>query len=234
MKTPALVCALQAAVILSLTPSSPAQDNVTVPKSRLEELERKERELEQLKGGLNKTNTENVAPKSDQAKSEQPKPLPATNAPSAAPAVAYVSAPIASLPPLSTGDVVDSMDLANYYRTDAASADRRYRHQKFTVRGEIVGFEKPLLIRNYKILLKTPDHTRVVCDFLPPPNSNAVFTTDHGSQLVAMTVATKQGREFEARVPMAKIGDLAIIKGECKGLHDSEIKMSCWELSLMK
>src|SRR5262249_50690357 len=146
----------------------------------------------------------------------------------AAPAVTYVSAPIASLPPLSKGDVVDSMDLANYYRTDATAADRRYRHQKFTVRGEIVGFEKPLLISNYKILLKTPDRdTKVLCVFLPPPNSNAVFPTDHGSQLVAMTVATKQGREFEARVPMAKIGDLAIIKGECKGLHDSEIKMSC-------
>src|SRR5690349_3138016 len=147
MKTPALFSVLQVALILSLAPSSRAQDNVTVPKSRLEELERKERELEELKGGLNKTN---VQPAKETTKAPAPTKaeLAITNT---EPVITHVSPPMASLPPLTKGDVIDSMDLANYYRADAIAADKRYRHQKFTVRGEIVGFEKPLLIRNYKV-----------------------------------------------------------------------------------
>src|SRR5207245_8954244 len=63
-------------------------------------------------------------------------------------------------------------------------------------------------LRNYKILLKTADRdTRVICDFLPPEISNAVFTTDHGSTLVAMTVVHEQGKQGEVRMPMAKIGE---------------------------
>jgi hypothetical protein len=227
MKTPALCSVLQVALVLSLAPSSPAQDNVTVPKSRLEELERKERELDQLKGDLNKTKDQTVQPTKETAKAGA-----ITNTETV---VTHVSPPMDSLPTLTKADVVDSMDLANYFRADAVGAEKRYRHQKFTVRGEIVGFEKPLFIRNYKILLKTPDRDlKVICDFLPPENSSAVFTTEHGTKLVAMTVAHEQGREFEARVPMAKIGDMAVIKGECKGLHDTEIRMACWELALMK
>jgi hypothetical protein len=227
MKTPAVFAILQVALLFALAPSSPAQDSVTVPKSRLEELEQKERELERLKGGLNKPKDQNVQPKVQKSTE-----LPVTNVEVV---VTHVSPPIASLPPLTKGDVVDSMDLANYYRTDAVAADQRYRHQKFTVRGEIVGFEKPLLLRNYKILLRTADRdTRVICDFLPPENSNAVFTTDHGSTLVAMTYVHENGKQGDVRIPMAKIGDVAVIKGECKGIHGNEIKMSCWELALMK
>jgi len=179
MKIPSFFSMLQTALLLSVSfaGSALAQDNVTVPKSRLEELERKERELERIKNEQNKPQDEKTQPKPDKAS-----PPAVTNA---EPLVTHVSPPMASLPPLVKSDAVDSMDLANYYRTDAAAADQRYRHQKFTVRGEIVGFEKPLLLRNYKILLKTADRdTRVICDFLPPENSNAVFTTDHGSTLV--------------------------------------------------
>src|SRR5215471_6210837 len=197
------------ALAMSLNPCSLAQDNVTVPRSRLEELERKERELEQLKGDPNKTQTENT-----QLKHETPKPVP----PPAEPVVTHTSPPISSLPPLKADEIVDSLDLSNYYHADPAVADNRFRHQKLTLRGEIVGFEKPLLIRNYKVLLKTADRDiKVICDLLPPEKSNAVFTTDHGSKLVVLM--------GETRVPIAKIGDIAVVKGDCKGLHGGAVSI---------
>lgn len=200
-----------------------AQDDVSIPKSRLEELERKERELDRLKGDLNKTKDENVQLKREKAKAET-KPI-ATPAPEAV--VTHVSPPIASLPPLKPEEMVESLDLANYYHADIPAADQRFRHQKLRVRGEIVGFEKPLFLRNYRILLKTADRdTKVICDLLPPQNSNAVFTTNHGSQLVALS--------GENRTLIAKVGDVAVVKGECKGIHSGVVMLSCWELGLMR
>lgn len=200
-----------------------AQDNVTVPRSRLEELERKEKELQRLKGDFDKTKDENV-----QLKKEKEK-LPAqpVQVPPPAPVVTYVSPPLESLPAVQPYEIVDSMDLANYYHSDSVAADRRFHKQKITVRGEIVGFEKPLWKRNYYILLKTPTReTKVICDFLPPEKSNAVFITNHGDELVALM--------GETRVPIAKVGQSAIIKGECKGRSDTEVKILCWDLKLVK
>lgn len=200
-----------------------AQEDVTIPKSRLEELERKERELERLKGDLNKSKNENAQLKKEKAKAEARPATPAT----AEPVASHGSPPIVSLPPLKPEDIVDSLDLANYYHADAAAADQRYRHQKLRVRGEIVGFEKPLLLRNYRVLLKTAERdTKVICDLLPPENSNAVFTTNHGSELVALS--------GEKRTVLAKVGDTALVKGECKGMRGEAIMLSCWELALLK
>jgi hypothetical protein len=224
MKVPhPLLPALLLALAISSTSQLRAQDDVTIPKSRLEELEKKERELERLKGDLNKTKNENTQLKKEKAKAEA---KPVAN-PTPEPVVTHVSPPIASLPPLKPEEIVESLDLANYYHADAQIADQRYHHQKLRVRGEIVGFEKPLFLRNYRILLKTADRdTKVICDLLPPENSNAVFTTDHGSQLVALS--------GEKRTVLAKVGDIAVVKGECKGLHSGAVMLSCWELGLMR
>jgi tRNA_anti-like len=205
------------------SPQLLAQEDVTIPKSRLEELERKEKELDRLKGDLNKTKDENAQRKNEKAKL-QTKPVTAA---AAEPAVAHQSPPIASLPPLKPQELVESLDLATYYHADAQTADQRYRHQKLRVRGEIVGFEKPLFIRSYRVLLKTADRdTKVICDLLPPDNANAVFTSDHGAQLVAMSGDT--------RTVLAKVGDIAVVKGECKGMHGGAVMLSCWELALLK
>jgi hypothetical protein len=130
-----------------------------------------------------------------------------------------------SLPLLQPTDRVESMDLANYYYANSSAADQRFLKRKFTVCGEIVGFEKPLFIRNYRVLLKTPSReAKVICDLLPPENSSAVFTIDHGDTLVA-----KMG---EARVPLARVGQHATVKGECKGLHGSAVTILGWDLQL--
>ena len=201
-----------------------AQDNVTVPRSRLEELERKEKELDRLKGNLDKPKTENLQPKTEKQKPVEPR---VQMAISPAPVLTYDSPALESLPALQPYDTVDSMDLANYYHADTGAADRRFRKKKLTVRGEIVGFEKPLLQRNYRILLKTPSReTKVICDLLPPEKSNAVFTTNHGEELVALY--------GDKRVPIAKVGQTALVRGECKGHSESQVMIVGWDLKLMQ
>lgn len=214
---------LMALVICALAHSIVAQENVSVPKTRLEELERKEKELERLKGQSEKP-SEQIAP----ANQETPKPatlppaLPPVVAPPPEPVVRYSSPALESLPAPHPYEVIDSMDLANYYYANPTAADQRFRKHKISVRGEIVGFEKPLWKRNYRILLKTPIRgTRVICDLLPPEKSDAVFTTNHGDELVALI--------GETRVPLAKVGQTVVVKGECKGFSNSVVLVVGWD-----
>ena len=193
---------------------APAQDNVQIPKSRLEELERKEKELERLKGDLNQTRNENQQLK--QQKEEAVKI--SSIEPLTKPVITHTNPPLATLPQLQPDSVIESMDLASYYQADAAAADQRFRRQKFNVRGEIIAFDKPLLKGNYRVLLKTPDpKARIVCDFLPPEKANAVFPAEHGRQLVAL-----YGNN---RVVIAHLGDTVQVQGECRGMYDGEIRI---------
>lgn len=195
-------------------PALAADDNVTIPKSRLQELEEKERELNRLKGDLTATNAENAP-----LKKAQPQTPSKPAAPAPEPTATHVSPPIASLSALKENEEVDAMDLANHYRSDPASADARYLKHKFLLRGEIVGFEKPLLKRDYKVLLKTGDRdTRVICNFYPPDEFNAVFISNHGSQLVAS--------KGENRLPLAKVGQIVVLRAECRGWNDSSVLIS--------
>jgi len=126
-----------------------AQDNVTISKSRLEELERKEAELNKLKGDTTKTADENARLKKqhelDAAKIATI-PLPP------APVVLRPTAPIDSLPPVSHDEIVDALDLSQYYHQDPASADQRFGKRSFKVRGEVLAFEKKLFARQYHVL----------------------------------------------------------------------------------
>lgn len=215
----AAACALIPALLLLSGSAGNAQDSVTVPKSRLEELERKEKELDRLKGDLNKSRNDNARLKKENEKSAAR----AAQLPPSEPAPVHVSPPLESLPALRPDAVVESMDLANYYRSDAAAADHRFLKQKVAVRGEIVGFEKPLWKSNYRIFLKTTSRdTKVMCDLLPPPKANAVFTINHGDELVALV--------NETRVPLAKVGQQVVIKGKCKGFGDSVVTILAWDL----
>ncbi len=111
------------------------------------------------------------------------------------------------------------MDLGGHYRADAAAADQRYRNRSFIVRGEVIGFEKPLFVRDYKILLRTADRElKVVCQVYPPEDYKAVFTIKNGTALVGLTPR-------EERVPLTKIGDTINVAGRCKGLRDTEVVM---------
>jgi hypothetical protein len=191
-----------------------AQETVTIPKSRLEELERKEAELEKLKGAAKQPAIQNPATGNhDDATSQnrQPETVTTADKPSEKPAVV-------SLTPLEKDTVV-----AAHYRANATLADERYRKRTFKVQGEIVGFEKPMLVRNYNVLLKTAEpQARVICDFYPPENFKAVYTINAGTVLV--------GTLPDTRVPIAKVGDRVIIEGRCKGLSGGGVKLTNCEL----
>jgi len=200
-----------------------AQDSVTISKSRLQELERKEAELEKLKGELSSTKGENV-----QLKKQHEQDAARTAAAAPAQAVAtHTNPPLVSLPPFTEGEIIDAMDLANYYKTDAAAADQRFRKRTFKVRGEIAGFEKPPFIRGYRILLKTADpEIRLVGSFSPPDKYNAVFTIKNGVELVGQTADRSRER-------IARVGQIVLISGRCRGVNDSAVRMAACDLSFV-
>ncbi len=206
------LCSVLALLLLPLAVRS--QDEVTIPKSRLQELERKEKELEKLKKGAEPALAPVPALPPPTAGTPVPFPQrqlrlpPSTNSP--------VTQPLRPLSALGQGDIVEATQLAAYYRQDAGTADRQFKKQKVLVRGEIAAFEKPMFRRNYRVLLLTGDReAAVVCDLLPPPNLSAVFTANHGSELIGM-----QG---ETRILLAKVGQRVVLQGTCKGLHDNSV-----------
>jgi len=194
-------------------PLANAQETVTISKARLDELLRKEAELEKLKGEVSKTKGEN-----DESKKQHEQDSAKI---AAAPAHRiYSGPPLSSLPPLTDGQTVSAMDLAGHYRSDTPKANQRYRGQRFCVAGEIAAFEKPPFVRPYRIVLNTADPERkVICDFTPPEDFKSVFTTDHGSKLVGQTASG-------ARTSIAKIGQAVVIEGKCKGMSGSAIMIS--------
>ncbi len=197
-----------------------ADDNVTIPKSRLEELERKERELNQLKGDVKKAEQDNLRLKRE-AEAATAKAVAAVTVPAAP---VYTSPPLNSLPPLQADTLVEASDLANYYRTDPSAAEQRFGGKKFILRGEIAGFGKSLVKRSYEVLLKTPDRdTRVICTFYPPDKFNAVYTSNHGAELMAYM--------GENRVSLARVGQKVTLKAQCRGWHDGAVLVSGAELS---
>jgi len=197
-------------------------DGVTVPKSRLEELERKEAELEKLKHDLNKTKGENVQLKQQHDADAQRIAQSPTNVPPP-----HISPPLASLPPVAEGETIDAMDLANYYHTDAASADQRFGNRVLKVKGEIVGFYVVPFTRLYKIFLKTPDRgVKVICSFTQPEKFKSVFTVDYGEKLVGLL--------NETRVPIAKVGDTAVIQGHCRQSNPAEVNLSRCDLKAVQ
>ena len=191
-----------------------AEETVIIPKSRLQELERKEAELEKLKGQLHETKGENLRFK-QQAEVAQAQ---ATTAiPLEAP---HVSPALGSLAPLQPGEVVDALDLFNHYRADSAAAVQRYGKKTLLVRGTVVGFDKPMFARPYHILLRTTDRSgRIVCKFELPDRFNAAFTVKNGTELVGEAGS-------RARVTLAKIGDEITVQATCKGLSAGSVVLT--------
>jgi len=204
--------ALLALLCLAGALAARAQDSVTIPKSRLEELERKEAELQRLQqaatnSATNRAIPSNAAPVTAVA-------LPASQAP--VPVVSRVSPPMSSLPPFKEGETVDSVDLVNYFRAEPAEAEKRFHGQRIVVRGQIIGFEKPMFMRNYKVLLPGPDQSsKVICDLLTPRKFSSSYTIDQGAQLV--------GQFGENRQTLARVGQTVLMHGRCKGLKDSSV-----------
>ena len=229
-----------------------AQDTVTIPKARLVELERKEKELDALKVELGKARGETERLQRAKEKAEQEKAKAeserarverekaqltkakeaaeakatvATAAAAAAePAIAHDTPAMASLPPLKKGDVVDAMDLMNHYRTDAAGAAQRYGKQRIRVRGVVTGFEKPMFTSPYYIFLRTTERTwRIQCTVNPPREFKATYPAQHGETLVGVTTS-------DARITLARVGQTVEIEGVCKELKGQTLAFGAGSL----
>lgn len=189
--------------LLGSVVSGTAQDTVTIPKSRLKELEQKEKELDKLKSG-------------QRPGTDSPRANPQLAPKPAEPVVKTPPPALASLPPFIEGQTMEAIDLAGFYRQDAVAADQRFRKRKMVLHGEIAAFEKPTFRRNYRVIFQGADRdARVICDLLPPDEFSAVFTVKDGSQLV--------GVRGETRIPIVQIGQSVFVEGTCKGLRGSTV-----------
>ena len=195
-----------------------AQTNVSIPKSRLEELEKKEAELEKLRNQLNPQKPIQAAQplvKTPNASVSAQTPAPAPAA-VPVPMPANVSPALSTLPALKEGEVVSAIDLANHYQQDRVAADQRYCKRSFAVQGEIERFEKRAFARSYSLIMKTGgSNLKVVCEVYPPEPYTAVYTATHGTEVVGMYGDQKK--------VIARAEAIAIARGECKGLEHSEI-----------
>lgn len=193
-----------------------AQEKVTIPKSRLEELERKEAELEKLK---NAGTASSPAGSAVQAATAQTGSNQGTTVPVRQTAPVYQAPPIASLPPLKPGEVVKAVDVASHYASAPTAAKARYGKQPFVVTGEVVSIEKHLLRRTFAVTLKTAESLpRVICEITAPEEFNAIYTKDAGSELVG---STGHGEE-----QLAKIGKMMQVQVRSKGLKGSAVVLS--------
>jgi len=202
-------------LLAGLTLPAGAQTNVSIPKSRLEELEKKEAELEKLRNQLNlkkpvQTSQPGVnAPKAPVG-GQAPGPAPTVHAP------AHVSPGLSTQDALKEGEVVSAIDLANHYQQDPAAADLRYHKRSFAVQGEIERFEKRAFARSYSLIMKTGgSNLRVICEVYPPEPYTAVYTATHGAEVVGMY--------GEQKKVLARANSVAVARGECRGLEGSEI-----------
>jgi hypothetical protein len=132
---------------------------------------------------------------------------------------AYAAPPMGSLPPLKPGTLVSSMDLLAHYAADPVAAGARYGKGRITVEGEIVGFDKPLFIRPYELLLKTGNSARrVVCGINPPNEYKSVYPAESGTVLVGITARGE-------KVTLLRIGQTVVIEGRCGGLHGPNVTL---------
>jgi hypothetical protein len=249
-------------------------DTVTIPKSRLEELERKAAELDKLQGQLNQSKAEQdklrqAKEEADRKAAEEAKAAAAAKAEAekqaaaakksaedaraattaaqaeaerqtaaakksaedaraaaaaaqaraatAPTAPAYTAPPMDSLPPLNPGQPVSALDLTAHYVADPVRAASRYGKGLITVEGEIIGFEKPVLITPYNLLLKTGDPARrVVCAVTPPQEYKAVYPAKGGTVLVGIN---HRGGE----VTLLQVGQAVVVEGRCGGLHGQNV-----------
>jgi regulator of replication initiation timing len=210
-----------------------AEEMVTIPKARLQELENKEAQLEKLKMELGKAHAEreqlvgeqqHLKAEAEQLKQAKTKAEAKAAAVSAAakvePIIPHNTPPMDSLPAFQKGQVVDAMDLMNHYRANAVMAKQRYERHPIRVEGEIMGFEKPMFVRPYVIRLKTTERAwNVLCRVEAPEVYSAVFTVKSGEQIVGSTSAG-------ARTTLASVGQKIVVEGRCTGLNGQAITLT--------
>lgn len=213
-----LWCALLSLSLALARP--PAAKAAEADRSREDELRRKTEEVERLKQELQRAQEQLKQLKADNERLQKEQARPA-RPPSPVPtAPAKPIAPIATLPPLQAGQLVDADELVGHFRADPAAAGARYDKKTFRVKGAVARFDPALALRNYDVILASPESlVGVVCNFRYADRLTAVYTRQKGQLLVARAGA-------KAEHKLLQVGETVIIQGKCRGLKDGQIVLA--------
>jgi multidrug efflux pump subunit AcrA (membrane-fusion protein) len=222
MKHPLLLsAALLAGLSLPFAARVRAQ---ATPDTRQEELRRKQAEVEKLQDELSRAQKEldRLKQENQQLRREKTEAQStAATATAAAEALApKPSRPLANVPPVGPSEVVESRDLALYFKADPAGAAERFAGKTFRVRGPIEAFSPKLFRRDYEVLLESPDRqVKAAFGFKYAPDFTAVITKNHGQHLVAKTAGGGERQLLAA-------GDVITIQARCDGFSDNRVEFS--------
>ena len=132
------------------------------------------------------------------------------------------NAPAAAKPPgdraaLKPEEIVDAADLIAQFKTDSAAAEKSFQKKTFRVKGVVQRFESKLFLRQYGVVLESPEQfMRVVLRFDYPDDYKSIYTIQNGQKLVGHPARREE-------VTLMTVGDLVVIQGKCNGLRDAEI-----------
>jgi hypothetical protein len=116
--------------------------------------------------------------------------------------------PALELPALQDQEVVPVFDLVNHYRTDAASADARYRKKDFVIEGVIEQIDDRVFGHSVNVVLESPDRTmpvilrwRISDDYKKfyTKNAGRQFHAPANSKLPGIFLKTGQKVRFKVR-----------------------------------
>jgi hypothetical protein len=190
-------------------------------RSMEKELRRKTEEVERLKQELQQAQDQLKQLKADNERLQKEQARPPRLAPTAPP---KPLTPLATLPQLKAGQLVDLDELAGHFRADPAAAGVRYGKQTFRVKGAVARFDPAIMLRNYDVILASPDSLlAVACNFRYPDHFTAVYTKQKGQVLVA-----RAGSKAEHK--LLHVGETVIIQGKCRGLKDGQIVLTGCEM----
>src|SRR5438552_2725520 len=185
--------------------------------------QQKEAEIQKLKRDLARAETE--AAKLNQAEA-QPKnedtppaaePLKSSDSTTKREHTPGPAKPAGDLPSVKRDEIVDAAELVQQFKTDSAAAEERCQKKTFRVKGVIQRFEAKLFLRQYEVILESPEKfLRVVLRFDYPDDYKSVYTIQNGQKLVGRPAENKA-------VTLMMVGDAVVFQGRCKGLRDAEI-----------
>ncbi len=187
------------------------------------ELKRKAEEVDRLRKQLDQQEAELKRLQQENKQLRQQKTPPATSGAAGQTAPKPVT-PIATLPPLADGAVVEATELAGHFATEPDAAAQRYTGKRIKVRGEVLRFSRGMVTRDYSIVLATGDPAAtVVCIFRYTDAFTGVYPKGHGGELVARFSGGSE-------TTLARAGQLLTAFGKCKGYKDGAVVLTGCEM----
>lgn len=177
-----------------------------------DEIARLRKELSEARSEIDRLNKENAA-----LKAVSTEKLTGTNQSVAARAAASPARPAGGeLPAIKPGEVVEAQALLNHYRTGPIGADRRYKDQRFKIRGIVERIDPPFAGLTYTLFLRGPDKFGLIRCATKSPGITAVSMTPDRRTILGEPA-------FKPKRPLATIGDTITLEGICTGYRDSMI-----------